>query len=261
MKKLLLVMIAVVSVTLLTACTEETSPCGEGTELQGDVCVLIEEEPEEVTCGEGTSLVDGQCVADENTNVCDESEVLMDGECVVLADLIEDLVGDISPSGPQVCTNETGLHTVPGGKMYTISSWLNWTFIGGHVVRDPDNAWIQAFGAAVFDVHTVPANAWEGSFTQSGMFLTKGCEYTFEFTLRTEAPNLKQDVIVFGETTSGESFFETTVPLLESSKTYRFTVTPTSSDYVSLGVYFANSTGMVIIEEIQITRDPIGTNE
>ena len=92
------------------------------------------------------------------------------------------------------------------------------------------------------------------------MYLTEGCEYTFEFTLRTEAPSIKQNVIVFGENTSGLSFFEEVVPLSLSSQTFSFTVTPTSSDYVSTGVYFAGSTGIVIIEEVQIQRNPIGTN-
>jgi hypothetical protein len=92
------------------------------------------------------------------------------------------------------------------------------------------------------------------------MFLTKGCEYTFEFTLRTEAPNIKPDVIVFGENTSGSSFFEEVVPLTTTSTTYRFTVIPTTSDYISTGVYFGGSLGMVIIEEVQIQRNPIGTD-
>ena len=60
---------------------------------------------------------------------------------------------------------------------------------------------------------------------------------------------------------SGVSFFEQVVPLQEASRTYRFTVIPNTSDYVSTGVYFANSRGKVIIESIQIYRDPIGTNE
>lgn len=238
MKKLLLVVAMLAVAFSLSACTEDADPCGEGTELVDGVCALIEDDNETPeTCGEGTTLVDGECVS------------------------IADLLGDYTPSNEPVCTNETGLHSVPGGKMYTISSWLNWTFIGGHLVTDPDNAWIQDFGAAVFNVHTVAPDAWQGSFTQSGIFLTEGCEYTFEFTLRTEAPNIKPNVIVFGEFTSGLSFFEETVPLTESSKTYRFTVTPEASDYISTGVYFANSTGMVIIEEIQIQRNPIGTAE
>lgn len=189
-------------------------------------------------CGDGTTLIDGVCVLNENIN---------NGTPINTG------------NGAVTCSNETGLHTVPGGKMYTISSWLNWTFIGGHLVTDPDNAWIQDFGAAVFNVHTVAPEAWQGSFTQSKMFLTEGCEYTFEFTLRTEAPSIKPDVIVFGENTSGEIFFEEVVPLTTESKTYRFTVTPDSSDYVSTGVYFGGSIGMVIIEEIQIQRNPIGT--
>ena len=106
----------------------------------------------------------------------------------------------------------TGLHTVPGGQPLTISSWLNWTFIGGHLVSDPDNAWIKDFGAAVFDVTSIPNEPWEGSFTQSKMFLTKGCEYTFEFKLRTEQPNIKPDVIVFGEKCKWSKFFRTSSP-------------------------------------------------
>ena len=215
MKKLILFTVTIASMFLLVACAD-ANPCGEGTELIDNVCVLI----------------------DENNNG-----------------------NPVTPAADGVCTDVTGLHTVPGGKMYTISSWLNWTFIGGQYVSDPDNAWIKDFGAAVFDVHTVAPEPWQGSFTQSKMFLTKGCEYTFEFTLRTEAQSLKPNVIVFGENTSGVSFFEEVVPLTDVSTTYRFTVTPTTSDYVSTGVYFANSRGMVIIEEIQIVRNPIGTNE
>lgn len=216
MKKLALLVMVLTSVILLTACTQDTDPCGEG-----------------------TTLVEGVCVLDEN---------------------VDDGTNPIVTTGQVVCSNETGLHTVPGAKMYTISSWLNWSFIGGHLVSDPDNAWIQEYGAAVFNVTTVAQEAWMGSFTQSGMFLTKGCEYTFEFTLRTEAPNIKPDVIVFGENTSGVSFFEEPVSLNEESTTYSFTVTPTSSDYVSTGVYFGGSRGIVIIEEVQIVRNPLGTN-
>jgi len=200
------------------------------------------------------SLLTG-CTTD--VTVCGEGTVLEDGVCILIDD------NDELPDGSNtavVCSNTTGLHTVPGGKMYTISSWLNWTFIGGHLVNDPDNAWIQDFGAAIFDVHTVAAEPWEGSFTQSKIFLTEGSEYTFEFTLRTESPNIKPDVIVFGENTSGVRFFEEIVELNTTSTTYRFTVIPTTSDYISTGVYFGGSIGMVIIEEIQIQRDPIGTN-
>lgn len=207
------------SIMVLSACADQEDPCGEGTTLVNGVCVLDDESDDQ-----------------EDNN---DTPVVNNGE--------------------PVCTNETGLHTVAGGKPLTISSWLNWTFIGGHLVTDPDNAWIQDFGAAVFNVKTVAPEAWQGSFTQSKMFLTKGCEYTFEFTLRTEAPNIKPNVIVFGENTSGFSFFEETVPLSETSNTFRFTVVPTTSDYVSTGVYFANSTGIVIIEEVQIQRNPIGT--
>jgi len=188
-------------------------------------------------CGDGTSLVDGVCVLDDNTN----DDIVQQPTAVT-------------------CSNETGLHSVAGGKPYSISSWLNWTFIGGQFVNDPDNAWIKDYGAAVFDVKTVADEPWMGSFTQSKMFLTKGCEYTFEFTLRTEAQSLKPDVIVFGENTSGVSFFEEEVALNTSSTTYRYTVIPTTSDYVSTGVYFAGSRGMVVIEEVQIERNPIGTN-
>lgn len=188
-------------------------------------------------CGEGTTLVDNVCVKGDGANDAQNLD-----------------------SATTVCTNETGLHSVAGGKTYTISSWLNWNFIGGHLVSDPDNAWIPGYGAAVFNVHTVAQDAWEGSYTQSKMFLTKGCEYTFEFTLRTEGPDLKPNVIVFGENTSGDSFFEEVVPLTVNSNTFSYTVVPTTSDYVSTGVYFAGSTGMVIIEEVQIQRNPIGTN-
>lgn len=186
-------------------------------------------------CGEGTKLEDGVCVIDTELNP-----------------------GPVT--GAVSCSNETGLHTVAGGKPFAISSWLNWTFIGGHLVSDPDNAWIQEYGAAVFNVHTVAPEAWQGSFTQSKMFLTEGCEYTFMFTLRTEASSIKPDVIVFGENTSGISFFEETVPLTQTSQTFRFTVVPETSDYVSTGVYFGGSRGMVVIEEVQIERNPIGTN-
>lgn len=191
------------------------------------------------------------------SNPCGGGTVLEDGVCVLEGNSNNQNTGGTTAVD---CSNETGLHSVPGGNMYTISSWLNWRFIGGHLVNDPDNAWIQDFGAAVFDVHTVPSNAWEGSFTISDMFLTEGCEYTFEFTVRTESQSMKSNVIVFGESTNGISFFEEVVPLSESSNTFRFTVVPTSSDYVSTGVYFANSTGMVIIESVQIQRNPIGTN-
>jgi hypothetical protein len=189
----------------------------------------------------------------EDVSPCGEGTVLVGTECV--------LVEDANPSPTAVsCSNETGLHSVPGAKMYTISSWLNWRFIGGHLVTDPDNAWIQTYGAAVFNVHTVPSDPWMGSFTNSGLFLTEGCEYTFEFTLRTEAPNIKGSVIVFGESTSGITFFEEEAELTEISTTYRYTVVPDASDWASTGVYFANSTGMVIIEGIQVERNPIGTN-
>jgi hypothetical protein len=187
-------------------------------------------------CGEGTSLVDGVCVLDDASG------------------------NPIVNNGTVSCSNESGLHSVKGESPRTISSWLNWTFIGGHLVTDPDNAWIQDFGAAIFNVHTVAPEAWQGSFTQSGMFLTEGCEYTFTFTLRTEAPNIKPDVIVFGETTNGVSFFEEAVALEQVSTTYSYTVTPTDSVWVSTGVYFGGSTGTVVIEKIQITRDAIGTN-
>lgn len=185
-------------------------------------------------CGEGTEFVDGACVLVEEDN--NETPVINTGFS---------------------CENTTGLHSVKGGSPRTISEWLNWTFVGGHLVTDPDNAWIQDFGAAVFNVKQVPANAWEGSYTQSGMFLTAGCEYTFTFTLRTEAHSLKPDVIVFGESTSGVSYFEQVVALNESSTTYSFTVIPTVDDYASTGVYFANSNGIVIIENVQIERNPI----
>lgn len=213
MKKILSVFIAIALVVLLSACTEQSDPCGEGLVLEEGVCV----------------------------------------------------VGDDSPTNnvgitTGVCSNETGLHSVAGGKPTTISSWLNWRFIGGHLVTDPDNAWIQNYGAAIFNVKTTSQNAWEGSFTQSTMFLTAGCEYTFVFTLRTEVNSIKPDVIVFGENTSGVSFFEETVPLHQTSTVYRFTVVPTTSDYVSTGVYFAGSIGTVVIEEVQIERNPVGTN-
>lgn len=207
MKKLSFLIFAVATVLLLSACGE-SNPCGEGTELVGTECVLVD---------------------DANPTPTDA-----------------------------LCSNETGLHSVSG--LRSISSWLNWRFIGGHIVSDPDNAWIQSYGAAVFNVTSVPANAWEGSFTNSGMFLTEGCEYTFEFTLRTEAPNVKPDVIVFGENTDGVSFFEETVLLSETSTTYSFTVIPDSSNYASTGVYFGGSRGMIIIEGVEIQRNPIGTN-
>jgi hypothetical protein len=209
MKKLAMALLLATTILVLSACGE-TNPCGEGTELVGNECVLVD---------------------DSNQNP--------------------------SPTDA-VCSNETGLHSVPG--LDTISSWLNWRFIGGHIVTDPDNAWIQSYGAAVFNVHTVTTNAWEGSFTNSGMFLTEGCEYTFEFTLRTEVPNVKPNVIVFGENTSGVSFFEEEVDLNQTSTTYSFTVIPETSDYASTGVYFGGSKGMVIIEGIDIQRNPIGTN-
>ena len=101
MKKLVLIVMALTTVLLLSACGEGNQ-CGEGTELVGSACVLID---------------------DTNPN----------------------------PTPTEaICSNETGLHTVPG--LYTISSWLNWKFIGGHLVSDPDNAWIQSYGAAVFNV-------------------------------------------------------------------------------------------------------------
>ncbi len=212
MRKLILLTVTLLTVFTLASCTNDADPCGEGTHLEGNTCVL-----------------------DDESN---------------------------QPQGTvgEVCSNETGLHTVKGASPYTISEWLNWTFIGGHLVTDPDNAWIIDYGAAIFDVHTVPQNAWEGSFTQSGMFLTEGCEYTFSFKLRTEAPSIKQDVIVFGENTSGISFFSEIVDLNTESTVYTFTVVPTTSDYVSTGVYFANSVGVVIIEEIQITRDAVSAS-
>lgn len=214
MKKIVVLMITALSIIVLSACTEATLECGDGTVEENGICVL-------------DTTVD-------NTQNTTTDEV--------------------------VCSNETGLHSVRGGSPTTISEWLNWSFIGGHLVRDPDNAWIIDYGAAIFDVHTTSSRPWEGSFTQSGMFLEEGCEYTFEFTLRTESPNIKPDVIVFGETTSGSSFFEETVDLDINSETYSFTVTPTASDYASTGVYFANSRGVVIIESIEIQRNPIGTN-
>lgn len=211
MKRIISVVMVVVTMTILSACEDtSTLECGEGTTNENGVCVVIEDNSENM----------------------------------------DDAV---------VCTNETGLHSVKGGSPTTISEWLNWNFIGGHLVRDPDNAWIIDYGAAIFDVHTTSTNAWEGSFTQSGVFLEAGCEYTFEFTLRTESPNIKPDVIVFGENTSGTSFFEETVDLDINSTTYSFTVEPTTSDYVSTGVYFANSRGVVIIENVEIERNPIGT--
>lgn len=197
---------------------------------------------ETISCGDGTILVDGTC------------ELVTTQTQTTEAVTTEIVVNDM------VCSTETGLHTVPGASPSTISEWLNWTFIGGHLVTDPDNAWIIDYHAAVFNVHTVSARPWEGSFTQSGMYLTKGCEYTFEFTLRTDVTSVKPDVIVFGENMSGLSFFEETVDLETASNTFKFTVIPESSDYVATGVYFANSIGMVVIERIQIERHPIGTN-
>ncbi|QMS84554.1 hypothetical protein [Candidatus Xianfuyuplasma coldseepsis] len=190
---------------------------------------------------------------DTTTLECGEGTTNENGVCVAIEDDTEETEDAV------VCTNETGLHTVPGGSPSTISEWLNWNFIGGHLVTDPDNAWIIDYGAAIFNVKTTSSRPWEGSFTQSGMFLEAGCEYTFEFTLRTESPNIKPNVIVFGENTSGTSFFEETVDLDINSTTYSFTVEPTTSDYVSTGVYFANSRGVVIIENVQIERNPIGT--
>ena len=188
----------------------------------------------------------------EEANPCGEGTVLVGNECK----LVEEDNNDAPAGGNLVsCSDETGLHTVPG--MNSIASWLNWRFIGGHIVTDPDNAWIQSYGAAIFNVHTVPEHPWIGSFTTSGMFLSKGCEYTFEFTLRTEAPNLKPDVIVFGETVTGESFFEEVVPLTDTSNTFEFTVTPEESNYVSTGVYFGNSRGTVVIENVEIISSPI----
>lgn len=179
--------------------------------------------PDASVCGEGTVLEGSECVVVENTST--------------------------------MCSADTGLHTVPS--MDSISSWLNWRFIGGYLVSDPDNAWIQAYGAAIFNVTSVPQDPWQGSFTTSGMFLEAGCEYTFEFKLRTEAPNVKPNAIVFGETTDGVSFFEETVDLEQQSTVYSFTVVPESSNYVSTGVYFANSMGLIIIEDVQIIRGEI----
>lgn len=191
---------------------------------------------------------------DEAAEVCGDGTVLQDGACVLEKEVESDtIVEDVNA----VCVDTTGLHTVKGGSPRTISEWLNWRFIGGHLVTDPDNAWIIDYGAAAFNVKQVPEHAWEGSFTQSGMFLQAGCEYTFTFTLRTEAHSLKPDVIVFGESTSGVSFFEEAVALSEGSLTYEFVVVPEASDYVSTGVYFANSLGIVIIENVQILRNPI----
>lgn len=190
-----------------------------------------------IDCGEGTILENGTCVPEE----------------------VNDVIQTPVDSTSVVCTNETGLHSVKGGSPTTISEWLNWTFIGGHLVTDPDNAWIIDYGAAVFNVKQTSSNPWEGSFTQSGMFLEEGCEYTFHFTLRTEAGSVKPDVIVFGESTSGVSYFEETVDLDMNSTTYHFTVVPTSSDYASTGVYFAGSRGIVVIENVEIERSPIGT--
>ncbi len=215
MKKILVVLILFTVVLTLSSCEEASIlTCGEGTTLEGEVCVAIEETKDE----------------------------------------LEDVVVDTSV----VCENTTGLHTVSGGSPSTISEWLNWNFIGGHLVTDPDNAWIIDYDAAQFNVHTI-AEPWEGSFTQSGMFLEKGCEYTFTFTLRTQANSMKENVIVFGETTTGTSFFEETVDLETYSQTYRFTVVPEESNYVSTGVYFAGSRGLVVIENVQIERNPIGT--
>lgn len=224
MKKMLLIVVTFVTFIALAGCEEDANPCATGTELVDGVCELIEDTTVENT---------------EETNDDDETT--------------EPVLTEV------VCSNETGLHSVKGNRPLTISEWLNWTFLGGHLVTDPDNAWIMDYGAAIFNVKTLGTYAWEGSFTQSGMYLEAGCEYTFEFTLRTEAPNIKPDVIVFGENTSGVSFFEEVVELETFSNTYRFTVVPTTSDYVSTGVYFANSKGIIIIEEIDIKRNPIGT--
>ena len=105
MKKLASLLVLFTAVLFLTGCNTDTNPCGEGTELVGDSCVLIDDSNDDINTG-GTAAVS--------------------------------------------CENTTGLHSVPGGNMYSISSWLNWRFIGGHLVTDPDNAWIQSFGAAVF---------------------------------------------------------------------------------------------------------------
>lgn len=212
MKKAILLFAVVISSIVLTGCTQE-DPCGEGTTLVGDTCVL-DSQINNPTPGTGTVS----------------------------------------------CTTEPGLHSVPGGKAYTIASWLNWNIIIGPYVSNYDTLWIQEFGAAMFNVHTTPNEPWEVSYSQSGMFLSEGCEYSFEFTLRTESPNMKPDVIVFGEPTNGGSYFEEVVPLTESSRTFRFTVIPTESEYFSIGVYMGGSTGMVIIEEIQVERYPIGTD-
>lgn len=192
---------------------------------------------------------------------CGEGTTLVENACVLLEDLKkdEDKTPDDKAEVKDICSADTGLHTVPGASMTTISEWLNWTFIGGQYVSDPDNAWIQNYGAAVFNVNNVAPQAWQGSFTQSGMFLKEGCEYTFSFKLRTDVTSVKPNVIVFGENTSGVSFFEELVDLDTFSNVYNFTVVPETSDYVSTGVYFANTRGMVVIEEIQITRSPIGT--
>lgn len=209
MKKILLALTVALAFTL-TACTNDSDPCGEG-----------------------TSLVDGVCVLDGGNNNTN------------------------NPTEAVSCSAETGLHTVPGGKTYTITSFLSWNIIGWQNFADPDNAWIMDFGAALFEVHTPFTYAWEASYSKGGMFLTKGCEYTFEYTLRTEAPNLKPTAIVFADDTNGYTFFEETVPLTTESNTFRFTVVPTESTYINLGVYFGDTTGMIIIEEIQIERSEI----
>lgn len=59
----------------VVACAPATPLCGEGTRLEGAVCVA----DEAIVCGAGTAEVDGACLP--TADVCDDSLVFVDGRC------------------------------------------------------------------------------------------------------------------------------------------------------------------------------------
>jgi len=181
-------------------------------------------------CGTGTTYVDGVCVLDKDVPK--------------------------TTTGTTLCESEVGPHTVVNGE-FTNPPAEPWFFIGGWMVNDPDNIWMEQFGAVVFDVNQTSTNVWDGAFWQPKVYTELGCTYTLSFTMRTDEVG-GRDVIVFLEDTDDNynKFIEDTVTLGVDYQTYTYTFTPlVTNDDTKIGIFFANDIGTVIVDSVLVTRE------
>ncbi len=190
---------------------------------------------DEFECGTGTELVDGACVPiteDDNDNNSDQGTVL--------------------------CDNGTGPYEVVNGDFVNPPA-EPWFFIGGWMVSQPDEIWMENFDAIIFDVTDAAfpgRNVWDGAFWQPKVYTEAGCTYTLTFTLRTDEV-AGRDVILFLEDTDNNyfKFIEETVTLTQEYQTFTYTYEAVATNNDSkIGIFFANDVGTVIIDSILVER-------